>query len=93
MSEENQEKKLLQKAYSVTKDKNGKEYWNAVGIASPHKDGQGTTVKLHSVPVNGEVVLRNMRDQKMQDYDQQQVAQDQQPAQDVNQTQGYEPQI
>lgn len=98
MSDEKQDntqsKKPLQRAYSITKDKNGKEYWNPVGFATPHKDGQGTTVKLHSVPVNGEVVLRDLRDQKMQQYDQQQQKQTEQaqPEAQVTPTRSYEPQ-
>ena len=96
MSDEIHSKKPLQRAYSITEDKNGKEYWNPVGFATPHKDGQGATVKLHSVPVNGEVVLRDLRDQKMQQYDQQQhqqqQAQQEQPDAQVARPLSYEPQ-
>ena len=56
-------------AYSVQDSKNNKMHWNKVGAAWPIKD-DGLTVKLHSMPLNGEIVLRNrealerMREQK-----------------------------
>lgn len=80
-------------AYNVNNANNGKAYWNKVGVAWSHKDGQGFDIDLHSVPVNGRVVLRAMRDQQMQQYNeqQQQLAQDNpQQQQDYTQAQGYE---
>lgn len=39
-----------------------KSYFNRVGAAFPHKDGEGHTVVLDSVPVDGRIVLRTPRE-------------------------------
>jgi hypothetical protein len=31
--------------------------WTRVGIARPHRSGQGFSVQLHSMPLNGKIVL------------------------------------
>jgi len=33
-------------------------FWTRIGAAWAHKDGQGFTVQLDSVPVQGQIVLR-----------------------------------
>ena len=35
-------------------------FWNELGAAWPHKDGKGMTVKLVSLPIDGEVILREI---------------------------------
>jgi hypothetical protein len=45
-------------AYHVNEGQDGKSYFNRVGAAFPHKDGQGFNVVLDSVPVDGLVTLR-----------------------------------
>lgn len=47
-------------AYQVRegKDREDKSHFNRIGAAWPHQDGQGITVELDAVPVNGRVVLR-----------------------------------
>ncbi len=50
-------------AYAVTKRKpkaNGDnhDFWLAIGEATPHADGQGYSIKLQSLPINGKIVLR-----------------------------------
>lgn len=55
-------------AYSVKETPDGKGYWNRVGAAWQHKDGNGTEIILDSVPVDGRISLRNQRDQRMQGY-------------------------
>ncbi|MEM7291080.1 MAG: hypothetical protein AAF412_12045 [Pseudomonadota bacterium] len=44
-------------AWHVTQ-KGGKSFWNRVGAAWKHKDGQGYTLQLDAHPVNGRIVLR-----------------------------------
>lgn len=46
------------RVYAVTK--NGKQsYWNAIGAAWPHSDGEGFNLKLDYLPLNGaEIVIR-----------------------------------
>lgn len=45
-------------AYHVNDGQDGKSYFNRVGAAFPHKDGQGHNILLDSVPVDGRVTLR-----------------------------------
>lgn len=47
-------------AYAV--EKNGKEtYWTRIGVGWFHKKGEGFTVKLSALPLNGEIVFRKPR--------------------------------
>ena len=45
-------------AYQVRDTDDGKAYFNRVGSAFEHKDGEGFNVILDSVPVDGRVTLR-----------------------------------
>lgn len=71
-------------AYNVTNAKDGKGYFNQVGAAWMHKDGQGLDVQLNSMPISGRVTLRELRDEQMQEYSDQAPAQKQ--AQDRTQS-------
>lgn len=44
-------------AWHVTQ-RGEKSYWNKVGAAWAHKDGQGYTLQLETCPINGRIVLR-----------------------------------
>ena len=35
-----------------------KSYWTRIGAAWDHKDGNGTTLQLDALPVDGRIVLR-----------------------------------
>ncbi|MEO1039510.1 MAG: hypothetical protein AAFX09_08185 [Pseudomonadota bacterium] len=48
-------------AYSVRENGKGDSYFNRVGAAFPHKDGQGFNIDLEAFPTNGKVVLRTPR--------------------------------
>ena len=64
-------------AYSVVKPKRanggdeerGKGIWNRVGSVWMHKDGAGFNVKLHSFPVSGEIVIREVKEKDTADSD------------------------
>jgi hypothetical protein len=47
-------------AYTVISKeaKDEKGYWLKIGAAWPHKNGEGFTLKLDALPLNGEIVLR-----------------------------------
>jgi hypothetical protein len=46
------------RVYAVTRD-GKKSYWNAIGAAWPHGDGEGFNVKLDYLPINGaDIVIR-----------------------------------
>jgi len=42
--------------------KGEKSYWNKVGAAWAHRDGQGYTLQLETCPINGRIVLRTLLD-------------------------------
>ncbi len=44
-------------AWHVTR-KGEKSFWNKVGAAWAHKDGNGFTLQLETCPINGRIVLR-----------------------------------
>jgi hypothetical protein len=58
MSERSDRKQPSFEAFHVKDGPDDKSYFNRVGAAFPHKDGEGHTVVLDSVPVNGRIVLR-----------------------------------
>ena len=58
MSEESKGRGPSHVAYQVNKGEDGKAYFNRVGSAFEHRDGQGYNVVLDSVPVDGRVTLR-----------------------------------
>ena len=43
--------------YSIT-ERNGKSFWNRIGVAFVNKDGS-INVKLEALPVNGELQIRD----------------------------------
>jgi hypothetical protein len=50
------------KVYSVCKLRDGKSSWTEIGVAFPHRDGNGFTLKMSALPTpGGEFVLRRDR--------------------------------
>ncbi len=49
-------------AYTVREGAEGQTYFNRVGSAFQHKDGQGFDVALDATPVNGRITLRTLKD-------------------------------
>jgi hypothetical protein len=43
-------------AYQVRDGKDGKNFWERVGVAWSNRDG-GFTVQLHAIPLDGRIVL------------------------------------
>lgn len=46
-------------AYSVRQGKDEKQYYDRVGAAFPHNDGQGHTLQLSAYPIGGRIVIRS----------------------------------
>jgi hypothetical protein len=44
-------------AYAVN-ERNGETYWTPIGAAFAHKNGDGYSIMLSALPVNGRIVLR-----------------------------------
>jgi hypothetical protein len=54
-------------AYQVRNFKSGgeeKSSWTKIGSAWAHGDGKGFNIRLHAVPVDGEIVLRTVQEKK-----------------------------
>jgi len=66
-------------AYNVKETRNGKPIFNRIGAGWQHKDGQGFDIQLDSTPLNGRVTMRELHDQQMQRFDQQQQEMNQAP--------------
>lgn len=49
-------------AFQVRDGEEGKSYFNRIGSAFPHKDGEGFNVVLDSTPVDGRVTLRTPKE-------------------------------
>ena len=78
-------------AWTVRDTQDGKGFWNRVGAAWSHKDGQGYELSLDSVPIDGRITLRERREERMQDYDDQRA--EREPRQRSNgrsRSRGYE---
>lgn len=58
MNEQTPSKKPSHLAYQVSEGQDGKSYFNKVGAAFAHKDGQGYNVMLDATPVDGRLTLR-----------------------------------
>lgn len=44
-----------------------KGYWTKIGAAWPHEKGDGFTIRLTSVPLDGRLVVRKLEPQKAND--------------------------
>jgi hypothetical protein len=55
-------------AYQVNQTQDGKGIFNRIGAAWTHKDGQGLQLQLDSLPVDGRITLRELREERMQGY-------------------------
>ena len=55
---EKESRQPTHKAFSVIKREGKEDYWLDIGVALPHKDGRGFTVKLQAIPLDGKIVCR-----------------------------------
>ena len=62
MSERSEKKMPSFEAFHAKNGPDDKSYFNRVGAAFPHKDGEGHTVVLDSMPVDGRIVLRTPKE-------------------------------
>jgi hypothetical protein len=50
------------RAYAVTKRDDKKAYWHPIGAAWSHSDGEGFSLKLEYLPLNGaDISLRRIK--------------------------------
>ena len=62
MEETKQNKAQNLVAYQVSNGKDGQAYFNRIGAAFPHRDGNGFDVVLNSIPVDGRVTVRTVQE-------------------------------
>lgn len=69
MSHDNDTKRPSHIAYQVREGEDQKAYFNRIGAAWTHKDGEGFTLQLDSLPVDGRITVRSAQDriQEMKD--------------------------
>jgi hypothetical protein len=54
--------KPTHRAYSVIRRDGQDDYWLNIGLAFPHKDGQGFNIVLQALPLDGKIVCREVAD-------------------------------
>lgn len=59
MSQDNGAKRPSFIAYHVRQGENTKAYFNRIGAAFMHKDGEGQDILLDAVPIDGRITLRS----------------------------------
>lgn len=62
MSNDNETKRPSHIAYQVREGEENKSYFNRIGAAWTHKDGEGMTIQLDSLPVDGRVTIRTVQE-------------------------------
>jgi hypothetical protein len=48
------------RAYSVIRRDGQDDYWLNIGLAFPHKDGNGFNIVLQALPLDGKIVCREI---------------------------------
>ena len=71
------------RAYSVIRREGQDDYWLNIGLAFPHKDGNGFNVVLQALPLDGKIVCREVAEE-----DQTEAAPQQRGRQDARAGQG-----
>lgn len=67
MTTQNQKRKPAYVAYTVTEQSGSdKDYFTRIGVAFKHSKGDGLTLLLNAVPVDGKVVMRAPQDDSNQ---------------------------
>ncbi|MEM7504480.1 MAG: hypothetical protein AAF417_20760 [Pseudomonadota bacterium] len=61
MTEENTNKSPTHIAYNV-RQSGDESYWDRIGVAWAHSDGQGFNVELSAMPVDGRIAIRTRKE-------------------------------
>lgn len=62
MTDRDEKKRPSFDAFHVKDGPDDKSYFNRIGAGFPHKDGEGHTITLDAVPIDGRIVLRTPKD-------------------------------
>ena len=52
------------RVYTVIKREGQDDYWLNIGLAFPHKDGNGFNIVLQALPLDGKIVCREITNEK-----------------------------
>ncbi|HZP75401.1 MAG TPA: hypothetical protein VFB45_04595 [Pseudolabrys sp.] len=55
---------LAYRAYTVIKREGQEDFWQLLGAAFLHQDGEGMNVVLNALPIDGKIVLRVFKDEQ-----------------------------
>ena len=58
------------RAYSVIRRDGQDDYWLNIGLAFPHKDGNGFNIVLQALPLDGKIVCREINNEESEDNSQ-----------------------
>jgi hypothetical protein len=50
--------KPTHEVFQVMEISEGKSYWNRIGAAWLHEDGEGLNVTLNAIPLDGRIIIR-----------------------------------
>jgi len=67
------------RAYSVIKREGQDDYWLNLGLAFPHKDGNGFNIILQALPIDGKIVCREITEEDAAEESPAQTRREQQP--------------
>ena len=59
------------RVYTVIKREDQDDYWLNIGLAFPHKDGNGFNIVLQALPLDGKIVCREITEEENGDEAQQ----------------------
>ena len=55
--------KLTHRVYTVIRREGQDDYWLNIGLAFPHKDGNGFNIVLQALPLDGKIVCREVTEE------------------------------
>ena len=55
------------RVYTVIRREGQDDYWLNIGLAFPHKDGNGFNIVLQALPLDGKIVCREIADEEGDD--------------------------
>ena len=58
------------RAYTVIKREGKEDFWHNMGLVFPHGDGEGFTILLEVLPLEGKIVLRRYKEGEAEEVQQ-----------------------
>jgi hypothetical protein len=64
MAEKEQPRQPTHRAYSVIRREGQDDFWLNIGLVFPHKDGNGFNLILQAFPLDGKIVVREIKEEE-----------------------------